>query len=51
MGLQIGLSSLRIDQQLTTKGEAVHGLSPLREADSILISDEDPPSAGDLSNR
>jgi hypothetical protein len=38
MGLEFGLSSLRIDQQLPAKGETVHGLSPLREADSALIS-------------
>ncbi|WP_323684992.1 hypothetical protein, partial [Lamprobacter sp.] len=38
MGLKFGLSSLRIDQQLPAKGETVHGLSPLREADSALIS-------------
>jgi hypothetical protein len=37
MGSKIGFSPLRIDQQLAAKGEAVHGLSPLREADSAWI--------------
>jgi hypothetical protein len=37
MGLEISLSPLRIDQQLTAKGETVHGLSPLRDADSAWI--------------
>lgn len=37
MGSKIGFSPLRIDQQLAAKGETVHGLCPLREADSAWI--------------
>jgi len=32
VGLEIGFSMVGINQQLSTKGEAVHGLSPRREA-------------------